>query len=144
MKTAQVKWTGGLQFVGRGDSGHAVVMDAARDNGGEDSGPRPSELTLIALGACTGIDVVNILTKMRVPFDSLDIRVEGEPAKENPRVWTEIRVTYIIRGEVPEDKLKRAIALSHEKYCSVGAMLGATAKMSFAHEILPGSGRKPA
>jgi len=142
MKTAQVKWTGGLQFVGRADSGHAIVMDAGRDHGGADSGPRPSELTLIALGACTGVDIVNILNKMQVSLEFLEIRVEGKPADKNPKVWTELRVTYIVRGDVPEDKLKRAIELSHKTYCSVGAMLGVTAKMSFEHEIHPPAGER--
>jgi putative redox protein len=137
MKTAGVKWAGGMRFVGLADSGHAIVMDAARENGGQDSGPRPSELTLIALAGCTGVDIVNILTKMRITFEALEIAVEAEAAADYPKVWTEIRVTYKIRGDVPEDKLRKAIKLSHEKYCSVGAMLGATARMSFAHEIVP-------
>ena len=116
------------------------MTDAAREHGGQDSGPRPTELTLIALGACTGIDIVNILNKMRLPFDSLDIKIEAEPAKSDPKVWTEIRMKYIVSGDVPQEKLRRAIDLSHEKYCSVGAMLGATAKMSFEFEIHSAAG----
>jgi len=137
MKKTHLKWTGGMQFIGRADSGHAIVVDAGRDHGGDDSGPRPGELTLVALGGCTGIDVVTILNKMRVPFDSLEVAIEAEAADKHPKVWTEIRVKYLIRGDVPEDKLKRAISLSREKYCSVGVILAATAKMTYDYEILP-------
>jgi len=137
MKKAHIKWTGGMQFVGRADSGHAVVMDADVDNGGEDSAARPGEFPLLGLGGCTGIDVAMILNKMKVTFEAMDIQIEADLVDEHPKVFKEIRVKYIIRGDVPEKKLQKAIDLSHEKYCSVGAMLGATAKMSFAYEILP-------
>jgi putative redox protein len=137
MNKAHVKWTGGMQFVGRAESGHAVVMDAAVGNGGDDSGPRPGELPLLGLGGCTGIDVIMILSKMKITVEAMDIQIEADPVDEHPKVFKEIRVKYMIRGDIPEKKLQKAIALSHEKYCSVGAMLGATAKMSFAYEILP-------
>jgi len=139
MKKAHVKWTGGMQFVGRADSGHAVVMDAGVDNGGEDSAARPGELPLLSLGGCTGIDVAIILNKMKVTFEAIDIQIEADPVDEHPKVFKEIRVKYIIHGDVPEKKLQKAIKLSHEKYCSVGAMLGATAKMSYEYEIIPPS-----
>jgi putative redox protein len=137
MKNVQVKWTGGMQFVGKADSGHAVVMDADGDHGGEDSAVRPGELPLIALGGCTGIDVVMILNKMKVSLEAFDIAIEAEAAEEHPKVYTKIHINYTITGDIPEKKLKKAIELSHEKYCSVGAVLGATAQMSFAYKILP-------
>ena len=140
MKKAHMKWTGGMQFVGSADSGHAIVLDAGHEHGGADSGPRPGELTLLALAGCTGIDVVTILHKMKISFESLVIAVEAEAVDEHPKVWKEIRVKFSIRGNVPEKKLAKAISLSHEKYCSVGAMLGAAAKMDYAFEILPSGG----
>jgi putative redox protein len=141
MKKAQIKWTGGMQFVGKADSGHAVVMDADGDHGGEDSAVRPGELPLIALGGCTGIDVVMILNKMKVPIEAFEIAIEAETAEEHPRVWTKIHVLYTLTGDIPESKVKKAVKLSHEKYCSVGAMLGATAKMSYEYKILPSGSR---
>jgi putative redox protein len=135
MKKTKIKWTGGMQFVGQGESGHAVVMDAGTDHGGADSATRPGELPLLALGGCTGIDVVTILRKMKITLDSMDILIEAETASTHPKVWKEIHVKYFIRGDVPEKKLRRAITLSHEKYCSVGAVLGATAKMRFEYEV---------
>ncbi len=137
MKKARINWTGGMQFIGKADSGHAVVMDADSEHGGEDSAVRPGELSLIALGGCSGIDVIMILNKMKVPVEAFEITIEAEAAEEHPKVWTKIHVKYTITGDIPEKKLKKAIELSHDKYCSVGAILGATAKMSHEYTILP-------
>ncbi len=136
MKTAEAKWTGGLQFVGRADSGHAIVMEAGKDNGGEDSGPRPGELPLIALAGCTGIDVIMILNKMKLAPGDLAISVEAEPVDGHPKIWKSITMHYRITGDLPEKKVKKAIELSHEKYCSVGAILGASAKIQYDYEII--------
>lgn len=137
MNRASIKWVQGLQFVGKADSGHAVVMDAARDMGGADSAVRPVELTLIALGGCTGIDVLNILRKMRLKIRSFEIRIRGERVEEEPKVFREIWVKYIVHGDVPEKSLKRAIDLSRSKYCSVGAMLGKCAEIHYEYEVNP-------
>ena len=141
MKKAHIKWTGGMQFVGKADSGHAVVMDADGDHGGQDSAVRPGELPLIALGGCTGIDVVTILNKMKVSIEAFDIAVEAEPADSYPKIWTKIHITYTLTGDIPESKIKKAVELSHEKYCSVGAILGASAKISYEYKVLPSGGR---
>ncbi len=141
MKKAQIKWTGGMQFVGKADSGHAVVMDADGEHGGQDSAVRPGELPLIALGGCTGIDVVMILNKMKVPIEAFEIAIEAEAAEEHPKVWTKIHVIYTLTGKIPEKKAQKAVELSHEKYCSVGAVLGATAKMTHEFKILPSGSR---
>ncbi len=137
MKKAEAKWTGGLQFVGRADSGHAIVMEAGKENGGEDGGPRPGELPLIALAGCTGIDVVMILKKMKIAPDAIFVSVEAESVDEHPKIWKTIKMHYRITGDLPEKKVKKAIELSHEKYCSVGAILGATADLRYDYEILP-------
>lgn len=136
MKNATVKWVKGLQFLGNADSGHAVPMDTAREIGGNDSAARPGELTLIALGGCTGVDVVNILRKMRVEFDAFEVDVKAEAAETHPKVWKEIWINYRIKGRVPEDKLKKAIELSSKTYCSVGAMLKKSAAVHYDYEIL--------
>ncbi len=137
MNQASIKWVQGLQFVGKADSGHAVIMDAARDMGGADSAVRPVELVLIALGGCTGIDVLNILRKMRLKIRSFEIQIRGERAEEEPKVFREIWVKYIVHGDLPEKSLKRAIDLSRSKYCSVGAMLGKCAEIHYEYEISP-------
>ncbi len=139
MKEANIKWVEGFQFVGKADSGHAIVMDGGKEIGGSDSAVRPGELTLIALGGCTGIDVVNILNKMRVNLDSFEVQVRAEAVDEEPKVWKEIWIKYIVHGEVPEEKLKKAIDLSYTTYCSVGAMLKKTAKVNYEYGIIDGS-----
>lgn len=136
VKTAICKWVQGLQFVGRGESGHGIVLDAHPNVGGSDTGNRPGELTLIALGCCTGMDVVSILNKMRVKIEGLEIEVKGEAAQEHPKVWTEAWINFKVKGEVPEDKLRKAIEMSRDKYCSVGALFSKGVKMHYDYEIV--------
>ncbi|UCC78578.1 MAG: OsmC family protein [Candidatus Zixiibacteriota bacterium] len=136
MKTARVKWVENLKLMGVAPSGHAIAMDGPKQVGGDDSAVKPGELTLVALGGCTGIDVITILEKMRVKFDSFEVVVNAETAEEHPRVWTKIHVKYIFKGkDMDEAKVKKAITLSEEKYCSVSAMLRKTAEMTYDYEI---------
>jgi len=97
------------------------------------------QATLLATMACTASDVVLILRKERVPFTALEIEADAERAKEDPRVFTKIRLHYRVRGtNVKESAVKRAIDLSSEKYCSVGIMLRrAGVEFVNTHEILP-------
>ena len=93
-------------------------------DGNRKEGPNPKALLLSAIAACSGIDVVDILAKMRVSFSDLTIDVETEQTTEHPRVFKDIRITYKLKtGEENEDKIKKAIDLSLEKYCGVSAML---------------------
>jgi len=140
MNTATIKWVDGYQFVGKADSGHAVVMDAGSDIGGADSGVRPGELPLIGLGGCTGVDVILILSKMREPIDTFEIQVRGERVDEDPSIFKEIWVKYIIRGDIREKAVQRAVRLSADKYCSVGAIMKASATMHYEYEIIYPSG----
>ena len=112
----EARWDGGMRFETAGRSGVPVVVD-----GDKTGGPSPMESLLIALATCMGADVVEILTKMRVPFDGLAVRVEGDRRPEPPRRYVAIRLVYDVEG-VPEparDKLSRAVELSRDKYCSV-------------------------
>ncbi len=134
---ARMSWNGGRRFVGEPDSGHAVVMDSSSPDNPKSTAATPVEMVLMALCACTGMDIVSILEKMRVPLDSLEVMAEGDRRDAHPRVFTEIRVRYRVVGDVPEEKLKRAVELSAETYCSVGAMLAAGVKISHSWEIVP-------
>ncbi len=136
MKTARVKWVEGMQFLGNAPSGHSIVMDAAQEANGANSGTRPKELLLVGLGGCTGMDVVSILRKMQIPFESLEVEVHAEETVEHPKVWTRIEVVYRVVGDVPEDKFLKAITLSQERYCAVSPMLGKAAEIIVHHEIL--------
>jgi len=129
----EVQWAGeGLRFEGRSADG-TVQMAAKPD--GEGSGLRPMQTLAVALGGCTGMDVISILRKMRQPVEGLRIEVEGEQAEDHPRRYTALSLTYHVRGAVDEAKLKRAIALSEEKFCSVRASLGAEVRMTSRYEL---------
>jgi len=133
METAEIRWIGKQEFVAKGPSGHAVVLDADR---GSNVGCGPMELLLLALGSCTATDLVIILEKKREKLERLEVICSGERAKEPPRVWTKMELLFRVRGEVTEDGVRKAIALSEEKYCSVWAMLGKTAEISWRYEIV--------
>lgn len=131
---AKVVWHTGMRFVGLGPSGHGVVMDASPNVGGEDSGPRPTELLLFALGGCTGMDVVSILKKMRTPPRKFEVLISAERAPEHPKAVRKVHLTYRAEG-VPEENLRKAAQLSQERYCSVSHSL--SAELSFSVEALP-------
>lgn len=104
--------------------GHNFITDASEKIGGNDLGPRPKQLLLAGLIGCTGIDIMSILKKMRVELDDFDVIVEADNTEEHPKVYENIHLTFIFKGKnLPEEKVKRAVTLSQEKYCGVSAML---------------------
>jgi putative redox protein len=133
MQTAEIRWIGKQEFVAKGPSGHAMVLDSDR---GSNVGCGPMELLLMALGACTATDVVIILKKKRERLESLEVICSGERATEPPMVWTKMELVFRLRGELTDEGVRKAIALSEEKYCSVAAMLRKTAELSWRYEIL--------
>jgi len=125
--------------VGFGDTGAPVLVNFAPGEtaagvprppaGGANApaaGPKPTELLLVAAGACTGLDVISLLQKMRVPFTGLHIDVVGERAPEHPKYFTKVEVTYRLKA-APDagPSLERAAEMSMERYCSVGHSLRA-------------------
>ncbi len=132
MISASATWTDNERFVGVATSRHSVVMDAAKDK----TAPSPMELVLIALCGCTASDVVGILRKKREPFTGLEVHAEAERAEGYPAVYTAIRLTYRVRGQVAPKAMEDAVRLSKEKYCSVSAMLEKTARISFVIEYI--------
>ena len=132
MKTARVKWVENFKFIADAPSGHSLMIDGPAEIGADDTAVRPGELTLVALCGCTAIDVVSMLKKMRVEYDSFEVVVDAEPADDYPKVWTKLHLKYIFKGEnIDQAKVKKAIELSKEKYCAVSAMLKKTAEMSW-------------
>lgn len=94
------------------------------------------EALLVALGGCTGMDVVSILQKMREPLEGLEVEIAGHRAEEHPRVYTDIEIRYSVRGEgLDPEKVRRAVELSAQRYCSVGNMLGKAARLSYRVEV---------
>ena len=127
MIEATALWANDDRFVGQASSGHALVVDA----GAEKSASSPIELVFIALCACTASDVVGILRKKREPFTTLEVRATAERAETFPKIYTSIRLIYRVGGNVTRKAMEDAVRLSEEKYCSVSAMLGKTAKIEF-------------
>lgn len=125
----------GRQFVGQSGSGHNVVMDDAHGN----TGVKPVELALLALGGCTAFDVIGILRKMRQHVSAYDVELQAEQHPEPPTVFTRVTIKHKLRGRIDPKALKKAIHLSESKYCSVGAMIGKTAQIDTCFEIVPES-----
>jgi putative redox protein len=117
--------------------GHTIKIDAAEKFGGGNYGPRPKALLLSGLAGCTGMDVVSILRKMQMPWDSFNLEVEGDTTEEHPVVYNKIHIKYIFTGgELDVEKITKAVNLSQDKYCGVSAMLGKTAEVTW--EIVTG------
>lgn len=111
-------------------NGHDVLMDTTADEGGDDSGPSPKRLMLAALAGCTGMDIVPMLNKMKVPFSNFSIDIDADVREEYPKIYNRVKITYKIKmAEADKPKLEKAIALSKEKYCSVSAMFRAFAEL---------------
>ncbi len=123
---SKLSWDGKMGFSACGDSGHLVKIDVNTENGGQDSGARPMELILHGLGGCSGADVVSIIKKMKMDLQSLTIEITGKRAEDHPRRFTDIHLIYRFSGtDIDPEKAKRAIELSHTKYCSVAGSLNA-------------------
>ncbi len=132
-----VNYAGKMKFIAKNKKGHRVIMDTIQKFGGEDTAPTPMEHILMGLGGCTGMDVVSILNKMKQVFSNLDIRIVAENADDYPHVFTKIKMDYSITGKnLDEEKVKRAIELSQNKYCSVSAMLNKTAQIDWVLNII--------
>ena len=145
-----VSWTGaagtrsGMGFVAETGSGHTLVMDGAPDavtpaNGGQNLAPRPMETVLAGTGGCTAYDVVLILKRGRHDVRGCSVKLTTERADTDPKVFTAIHMHFTVTGKnVPAPAVERAIAMSHEKYCSASIMLGKTAAITTSFEVLEG------
>ncbi|OYV01576.1 MAG: peroxiredoxin [Burkholderiales bacterium PBB5] len=127
----------GMGFVAETGSGHLLTMDGAPDGGGRNLAPRPMETLLAGAGACTAYDVVLILKRGRQDVTGCEVKVQAERADTDPKVFTKINLHFVVRGRnLAEATVARAIALSHDKYCSATIMLAKTAAVTTSHEIL--------
>lgn len=121
---AEIVWESGVKFRAESGSGHSLTIDGAVEAGGENAGPRPMELVLIGVGACSSYDVVTILRKQRQEVASCVAKLEAERAEEPPRVFTRVRMHFVVSGrDLTPEKVARAVELSAEKYCSASIML---------------------
>jgi putative redox protein len=145
-----VSWTGGLNtrsgmgFVAETGSGHTLMMDGAPDadkpeNGGQNLAPRPLETVLAGTGGCTAYDVVLILKRGRHTVQGCTVKLTAERAETEPKVFTKIHMHFTVTGKsVPAAAVERAIAMSHERYCSASIMLAKTAGITTSFEVFEG------
>ncbi len=132
----ELKFIPEIGFIAKNSQNQAVLMRAPIKDI-PPVGPSPMELLLMALAGCTGYDVISILLKMRQKIEGFEIKVNGVRRDEDPRVYVNIDLKYIVYGDVDEDKLKEAIRLSMEKYCSVSAMLkNGGVNVNVSHEVI--------
>ena len=131
-----------MSFVARTGSGHTLVMDGAPDtakpdNGGANLAPRPMETVLAGAGGCTAYDVVLILKRGRQDVRGCSVKLSAERAEVDPRVFTRINMHFVVTGKgLTSSAVERAIAMSHDKYCSATIMLGKTADISTSFELV--------
>jgi putative redox protein len=129
----------GMGFVAETGSGHLLTMDGAPDGGGRNLAPRPMETLLAGAGACTAYDVVLILKRGRHDVTGCEVKVQADRADTDPKVFTRINLHFTVRGRnLADPVVARAIALSHEKYCSATIMLAKTAEIGTSFEVVNG------
>jgi putative redox protein len=134
--TINCNWKNGMAFEAE-VNGFKLMMDADPAVGGQEQGPRPKPLTLVALAGCTSMDVISILKKMRIEPEYFNVRAEGEVAEEHPKYFTKIHLIYEFKGkDLPMDKLQKAIDLSQDRYCGVSYMLRQSSDLTFEILIL--------
>lgn len=136
MKITIDRMNDGFLMEAKNERGQKITMDSSAESGGSNAGYRPMELLPVALGSCSGIDVISILKKQKQPLSGFQIEVNGErESGKVPALYTSFEIHYILEGDLDEAKVKRAISLSLNKYCSVAKTLEKTAKITYRFTI---------
>ena len=135
---ATIRWSGAVRFEAEAGSGATVTTDGPPESGGLGAGPRPMELVLMGVGACSSYDVVHILRKGRQDIVDCVAVLEAERAPEPPQVFTRIHMKFVVTGHgLSENAVARAVQLSAEKYCSASIMLGrGGVEITHSHEVV--------
>jgi len=121
----------GMHFMGELE-GFEIPIDAAPSVGGQNKGPRPKGLLLTSLAACTAMDVISILRKMRIEPESFSVEARAEVTDDHPKVFEKIHITYVLKGAgITREKVEKAVQLSQDKYCGVSAMLKKAAPVEY-------------
>ena len=135
-ETINVKWTENMAFEAD-VMGFKISLDADPEHGGKGKGPKPKPLMMVALAGCTGMDIVSLLGKMRVPFDCLDINVTGDISEDHPKRFTKMKIIYELSGTgIDKTKVEKAVKLSKEKYCGVSASYAKAMEIEYAIRII--------
>jgi putative redox protein len=126
----RVEWFKDTQFVGRIEEDKCSVILG-------EGGISPMKLLLLSVAGCTAYDVVMILQKMREPISGLEVEISGERREEHPRIYRKVHIHYRVHGDVSEEKVRRAIELSQDKYCSASAHVKLSgAELTYSYEII--------
>lgn len=134
---AEVSLIDGVSFAGVADSGHRIIMDGPPEFGGLNKGTRPMEMLLIGLGGCSAFDVLHILRKARLDVEDCRVELQAERARKVPKVFTRIHMHFVVSGKnILESKVKRAVELSAEKYCSASIMFRQSATITHDYEVI--------
>ncbi|MCR4395905.1 MAG: OsmC family protein [Candidatus Saccharicenans sp.] len=129
-------WLDGVAFE-TGIDNHRLVLDTPLDYGGQDRGPRPKPLLLVALAGCTGMDVISMLQKMQLKVEKFRLIVEGDLTTEHPKQFYRIHLVYEFTGQdLPPEKIRQAIELSQEKYCGVSATIKKAMPLTWEFKII--------
>lgn len=135
MEINLIRKSGKFNFEASNEGGFTVELDAKPAIGGEGKGFRPMEMLLIGLGGCSGIDMVNMLTKQKEPLDDVKIKINATRRAEIPEIFEVIDIHFDLFGELNVQKVERALNMTFEKYCSVSDILGRSAKINFSYTI---------
>src|SRR5262245_8223946 len=134
---ARIKWVKHRTFIGESGSGHKIVLGTAFGPEERTPGPSPMELVLIGLGGCSGYDLVHILEKGRQAIEDVTVELEAERSQQDPKVFTRVHMHFVVKGRgLTAERVRHAIALSVEKYCSASAMIAKTATIIHDFEVV--------
>ena len=134
---ARVKWVGERSFLGEAGSGHTIALGRPQGEGSIAPGPSPMELMLIGTAGCSAFDVVHILEKGREPVEDVVVEIDADRAETDPKVFTRIHMHFTVKGRnLTEQRVRRAIELSVDKYCSAVTMLKVTVPVTYDFELI--------
>ena len=137
MEIKLIRKSGKFNFEAENETGKTVELDAKPAIGGEGKGFRPMEMLLIGLGGCSGIDVVNVLTKQKEPLNDIKISINAtRKDEEMPPIFDVINIHFELYGELNEQKVERALNMTFDKYCSVSNILSRSATINFTFAII--------
>ncbi len=139
MREITVNWNGlgALSFEATSPSGHPVQMDSTLEHGGNEQGFSPKTLLLVALGGCTGMDVLSMLRKMRQDVTGYRLEIKGQEHQEHPKKFDRIIVEHVIEGRnLNQAMVDKAIRLSHQKYCGVSASLAGSVEIEMISRLV--------
>ena len=135
--SVSLTWQDGFRFDSEDTHGHSLILDAPQADGDSFEGFMPGDMLLTALAGCSGIDVVNILARQRQRVEGLEISATGRQNPDPPWAWEDVAIHYMLRGRGLNPRLvERAIDLSENKYCSIGATIGGVTRVSSTYEII--------